>query len=25
MWLIRAMYLTGVAPARLKRMYSDTR
>ncbi len=25
MWLIRAMYLTGVPPARLKRMYSDTR
>ncbi len=25
MWLIRAMYLTGVAPARLKRMYTDTR
>jgi rSAM/selenodomain-associated transferase 2 len=25
MWLIRAMYLMGVAPARLKRMYSDTR
>ncbi|MGD0671932.1 MAG: TIGR04283 family arsenosugar biosynthesis glycosyltransferase [Candidatus Binatus sp.] len=25
MWLIRAMYLMGVAPARLKRMYSDSR
>ncbi len=25
MWLIRAMYLIGVPPARLKRMYSDTR
>jgi rSAM/selenodomain-associated transferase 2 len=25
MWLIRAMYLVGVPPARLKRMYSDTR
>ena len=25
MWLIRAMYLMGVAPARLKRMYSDAR
>jgi rSAM/selenodomain-associated transferase 2 len=25
MWLIRAMYLMGVAPARLRRMYSDTR
>ena len=25
MWLIRAMYLLGVPPARLKRMYSDTR
>ncbi len=25
MWLIRTMYLLGVAPARLKRMYSDTR
>jgi len=25
MWLIHAMYLMGVAPARLKRMYSDTR
>ena len=25
MWLIRAMYLLGVSPARLKRMYSDTR
>jgi rSAM/selenodomain-associated transferase 2 len=25
MWLIRAMYLMGVAPARLKRMYADTR
>ncbi len=25
MWLIRAMYLAGVPPARLKRMYSDTR
>jgi rSAM/selenodomain-associated transferase 2 len=25
MWLIRAMYLMGVPPARLKRMYSDTR
>ncbi len=25
MWLIRAMYLAGVPPARLKRMYSDIR
>ncbi len=25
MWLIRAMYLLGVPPARLKRMYSDSR
>ena len=25
MWMIRAMYLMGVPPARLKRMYSDTR
>ncbi|MGC1399695.1 TIGR04283 family arsenosugar biosynthesis glycosyltransferase, partial [Candidatus Binatus sp.] len=25
MWLIRAMYLAGVPPARLKRMYADTR
>lgn len=25
MWMIRAMYLMGVSPARLKRMYSDTR
>ncbi len=25
MWLIRSMYLMGVAPARLKRMYSDNR
>jgi rSAM/selenodomain-associated transferase 2 len=25
MWLIRAMYLVGVPPARLKRMYADTR
>ena len=25
MWLIRAMYLMGVPPARLKRMYSDSR
>jgi rSAM/selenodomain-associated transferase 2 len=25
MWMIRAMYLLGVPPARLKRMYSDTR
>jgi rSAM/selenodomain-associated transferase 2 len=25
MWLIRAMYLMGVPPARLKRMYSDIR
>jgi len=25
MWLIRAMYLMGVPPARLKRMYDDTR
>jgi rSAM/selenodomain-associated transferase 2 len=25
MWLIRAMYLAGVPPARLKRMYSDAR
>jgi rSAM/selenodomain-associated transferase 2 len=25
MWLIRAMYLLGVPPARLKRMYADTR
>lgn len=25
MWLIRAMYLIGVPPARLKRMYADTR
>jgi rSAM/selenodomain-associated transferase 2 len=25
MWLIRAMYLMGVSPARLKRMYADTR
>jgi rSAM/selenodomain-associated transferase 2 len=25
MWLIRAMYLMGVPPARLKRIYSDTR
>jgi rSAM/selenodomain-associated transferase 2 len=25
MWLIRTMYLAGVPPARLKRMYSDTR
>jgi len=25
MWLIRAMYLMGVPPARLKRMYADTR
>ncbi len=25
MWLIRAMYVMGVAPARLKRMYSDAR
>lgn len=25
MWLIRAMYLIGVPPARLKRMYSNTR
>jgi hypothetical protein len=25
MWMIRAMYLIGVPPARLKRMYSDTR
>jgi rSAM/selenodomain-associated transferase 2 len=25
MWLIRAMYLMGVAPARLKRMYPDAR
>ncbi len=25
MWLIRAMYLVGVPPARLKRMYSDIR
>jgi rSAM/selenodomain-associated transferase 2 len=25
MWTIRAMYLMGVPPARLKRMYSDTR
>lgn len=25
MWSIRAMYLLGVSPARLKRMYSDTR
>ena len=25
MWLVRAMYLMGVAPARLKRMYSDNR
>ena len=25
MWLIRAMYLIGVPPASLKRMYSDTR
>ena len=25
MWLIRAMYLLGVPPARLKRMYSNTR
>jgi rSAM/selenodomain-associated transferase 2 len=25
MWMIRAMYLVGVPPARLKRMYADTR
>ncbi len=25
MWMIRAMYLMGVSPARLKRMYADTR
>jgi rSAM/selenodomain-associated transferase 2 len=25
MWMIRAMYLLGVSPARLKRMYADTR
>ena len=25
MWLIRAMYLMGVPPARLKRIYADTR
>jgi rSAM/selenodomain-associated transferase 2 len=25
MWIIRAMYLMGVPPARLKRLYSDTR
>jgi rSAM/selenodomain-associated transferase 2 len=25
MWLIRGLYLCGVAPARLKRMYADTR
>jgi rSAM/selenodomain-associated transferase 2 len=25
MWIIRTMYLMGVPPARLKRMYSDTR
>lgn len=25
MWMIRAMYLAGVSPARLKRMYADTR
>jgi rSAM/selenodomain-associated transferase 2 len=25
MWMIRAMYLIGVSPARLKRMYADTR
>lgn len=25
MWMIRAMYLIGVPPARLKRMYADTR
>jgi rSAM/selenodomain-associated transferase 2 len=25
MWMIRAMYLMGVPPARLKRIYSDTR
>jgi rSAM/selenodomain-associated transferase 2 len=25
MWMIRAMYLMGVSPARLKRMYSDDR
>ncbi len=25
MWMIRAMYLMGVPPTRLKRMYSDTR
>ena len=25
MWMIRAMYLMGVPPARFKRMYSDTR
>jgi rSAM/selenodomain-associated transferase 2 len=25
MWLIRAMYLAGVPPARLKQMYADTR
>ena len=25
MWLIRAMYLIGVPPARLKRIYADTR
>jgi rSAM/selenodomain-associated transferase 2 len=25
MWIIRALYLIGVPPARLKRMYSDTR
>jgi rSAM/selenodomain-associated transferase 2 len=25
MWMIRAMYFAGVSPARLKRMYADTR
>ncbi len=25
MWLIRVMYLLGVPPARIKRMYADTR
>ncbi len=25
MWMIRAMYLMGISPARLKRMYADTR
>jgi rSAM/selenodomain-associated transferase 2 len=25
MWMIRTMYLVGVSPARLKRMYADTR